>query len=59
MESTKYANNYIYNKSLLEIGREPYIDNGSLILKEFNAMSSPVAMVYYTFYDNNFFFLCR
>ena len=52
MDLTKYANNYIYNKSLLEIGRDSYIDNGSLILKQHTTMTSPVAMVYYDFYEN-------
>ncbi len=47
----KYANNYDYNKAVWLLDRVPIIENGFLILKEDNALSSPVASLYYERYD--------
>jgi hypothetical protein len=48
----KYANNYDYNKAVWLLDRVPLIENGFLILKEDNALSSPVASLYYERYDD-------
>ena len=51
LEHKKYANNYDYNKSILLMGNNDIIENGFLLLKEDCSMFSPVAMLYYEFYD--------
>jgi hypothetical protein len=47
-----YANNYDYNKAIFLINQEPLLDNGFLILKEDNRISSPIACLYYSYYDD-------
>ncbi len=42
-----YANNYLYNKSLFRINKEPFLDNGFLLLKHSTGFSSPVSVVFY------------
>jgi hypothetical protein len=41
----KYMNNYDYQKSLLLINRVPHLDNGFLLLKEDNALITPVSVL--------------
>ncbi len=48
----KYFNNYEYNKSLLLINKEAHFDNGFLLLKENPALSTPVSVLHYEFYDD-------
>lgn len=48
----KYTNNYGYNKSIYLVGREQHLDNGFLLLKENDAIASPLAVVFYNYYDN-------
>ncbi|WP_214071036.1 acyl-CoA reductase [Mucilaginibacter sp. dw_454] len=48
----KYANNYGYNKSIYLVGSEQHLDNGFLLLKENDAIASPLAVVFYNYYDN-------
>ena len=47
----KYANNYHYNKTLYLMANEKLLDNGFLILKEDKALSSPVGVLFYEYYD--------
>ena len=47
-----YANNYDYNKAIFLMNQEPLLDNGFLILKEDNRISSPIACLYYSYYDD-------
>ncbi|MGB2460609.1 MAG: acyl-CoA reductase [Flavobacteriaceae bacterium] len=47
-----YANNYDYNKAIFLINQEPLLDNGFLILKEDDRISSPIACLYYRYYDD-------
>ena len=49
---SKYAANYDFNKALLLVNKEKFTDTGYLILKEENALSSPVAVLYYEFYSS-------
>ena len=51
LDTTKYYNNYEYYKSIYLINLLPFYDNGSIILKEENLISSPISVVYYEFYD--------
>jgi len=47
-----YANNYLYNKSLFKLNKQPFLDNGFLLLKKDSGLSSPVAVIYYDFFSN-------
>lgn len=48
----KYNNNYGYNKSIYLVGREQHLDNDFLLLKENDALASPLAVVFYNYYDS-------
>ena len=48
----KYANNYDYNKAVYLMGDRQILDNGFLILKEDIGFSSPVATLFYEYYDS-------
>ena len=47
-----YANNYDYNKAIFLMNQEPLLDNGFMILKEDDRISSPIACLYYRYYDD-------
>ncbi|MFN0031762.1 MAG: acyl-CoA reductase [Flavobacteriales bacterium] len=49
----KYANNYDYNKAVWLLNREDLLDNGFVLLKEDNNMTSPTASIYYSRYQNS------
>ncbi|MES2455316.1 MAG: acyl-CoA reductase [Bacteroidota bacterium] len=46
----KYNNNYDYNKSIYLVNLAEHFDNGFLLLKEDQAMASPLAVLYYERY---------
>lgn len=46
----KYANNYEYNRAVWMLDRVPITENGFLLMKEDNALASPVAALYYERY---------
>ncbi len=47
----KYANNYEYNRAIMLVNKERFLDNGFVLLKEEDiALASPTAVVYYQFY---------
>ena len=48
----KYANNYDYNKSIYLVNKEPFLDNGFLLLKESKDLVSPISVLYYDQYKN-------
>lgn len=48
----KYANNFIYNKSIYLMNKVPFLENGFLILKEDEGMDSPISVVFYQKYNN-------
>lgn len=48
----KYANNYDYNKSILLVNMDKHLDNGFLLLKEDERLTSPLAVLYYQEYDD-------
>jgi hypothetical protein len=48
----KYANNYDYNKAIFLMGSNKLIENGFLLMKEDKSLFSPVAMLFYEFYDD-------
>lgn len=47
----KYANNYDYNKAVYLMNREELLDNGFLLLKEDEKLSSPLGMLHYKRYE--------
>jgi hypothetical protein len=48
----KYSNNYIYNRAIYLVNKLAYLDNGFLLLKEDEAISSPVGVLYYEHYND-------
>lgn len=48
----KYANNYDYNKSIYLINREKHFDNGFLLVKQDERLSSPLAVLFYEEYND-------
>ena len=52
MNNVKYANNYEYNKAVLLIDNQDFLDNGFLLMKEDHSFHSPVSMVYYQYYND-------
>ena len=47
-----YANNYDYNKAIFLMNQEAILDNGFVILKEDERISSPIACLYYSYYND-------
>ena len=52
INQSKYANNYDYNKAVYLMSEFDMLENGFLILKEDHRYSSPIATLFYEFYDS-------
>ncbi|WP_338733793.1 acyl-CoA reductase [Mangrovimonas cancribranchiae] len=52
INQTKYANNYDYNKAVYLMSEFEMLENGFLMIKEDRNYASPIATVFYEFYDN-------
>jgi hypothetical protein len=52
VEHNKYMNNYTYYRSVYLLNKIPYLDNGFLILKQDVSHQSPIACLFYEFYDS-------
>lgn len=50
LENHKYANNYTYQKSLLMLNQEQFLDNGFLLVRASEKLISPVAVIHYITY---------
>ncbi|MEE1944935.1 acyl-CoA reductase [Pedobacter sp. KR3-3] len=48
----KYNNNYDYNKSVYLVNLVKHFDNGFLLVKEDEAMTSPLAVLFYESYED-------
>jgi hypothetical protein len=48
----KYNNNYDYNKSIYLVNSDKHFDNGFLLLKEDERLASPLAVLFYEYYDD-------
>ena len=48
----KYNNNYDYNKSIYLVNGDKHLDNGFLLLKEDERLVSPLAVLYYNYYED-------
>ena len=52
-ENNKYMNNFDYNLSIYILNKTPYLSNDFLILTESESISSPVASLYYEYYEGD------
>lgn len=52
IEKAKYANNYDYNKAVYLMSEFKMLENGFLMLKEDQSYASPIATLFYEFYDD-------
>jgi len=48
----KYNNNYDYNKSIYLVNGDKHLDNGFLLVKEDTRWVSPLAVLYYEYYED-------
>jgi hypothetical protein len=48
----KYNNNYDYNKSIYLVNSDAHLDNGFLLLKQDERLTSPLAVLFYETYTN-------
>jgi hypothetical protein len=53
IEEAKYANNYDYNKAVYLMSEFDMLENGFLMIKEDKSYASPIATVFYEYYENN------
>ncbi len=51
MDHTKYANNYLYWKSIFSVDNIPHHDFEFVLLKEEEALSTGLGVLYYAWYD--------
>ncbi len=52
INNDKYMNNYDYNKTVYLMSNIPLLDNEFMLLKEDPGFASPIAVVYYEYYNN-------
>lgn len=52
MNSAKYANNYDYNKAVYLMSLFDILENGFVMIKEDDKYASPIATVFYEYYDD-------
>ena len=48
----KYHNNYDYNKAIYLVNRDKHLDNGFLLVKEDERLTSPLAVLFYEEYND-------
>ncbi|CAM1353236.1 MULTISPECIES: acyl-CoA reductase [Tenacibaculum] len=53
INNAKYANNYDYNKAVYLMSEFDILENGFLMIKEDKSYASPIASVFYEYYDNS------
>lgn len=52
MDEVKYANNYDYNKAVYLMSEFAILENGFLMIKEDKNYSSPIATLFYEYYES-------
>ncbi|WP_456440193.1 acyl-CoA reductase [Psychroserpens sp.] len=52
INENKYANNYDYNKAVYLMSEFEMLENGFLMIKEDESFSSPIATIFYEYYDS-------
>ncbi|HEX6227597.1 MAG TPA: acyl-CoA reductase [Chryseolinea sp.] len=48
----KYNNNYQYQRSIFLVSQLAYLDNGFVLLQESERLVSPIAVIYYEYYNS-------
>jgi hypothetical protein len=48
----KYANNYTYHKALFLMNQDLHLDNGFLIVKQDDALDSPLSVLMFSIYEH-------
>ena len=51
INNAKYANNYDYNKAIYLMSEFDILENGFLMIKEDKSHASPIASIFYEYYD--------
>ena len=51
INESKYANNYDYNKAVYLMSEFDMLENGFLMIKEDTSFASPIATVFYEYYN--------
>jgi hypothetical protein len=49
----KYGNNYDYNRAILLLNKETFLDNNFVIVKESDKLFSPISMIHFSRYKDN------
>lgn len=52
INNAKYANNYDYNKAVYLMSEFDILENGFLMIKEDESYASPIASIFYEYYEN-------
>lgn len=52
INNMKYANNYDYNKAVYLMSEFDILENGFLMIKEDESYASPIATIFYEYYDD-------
>ena len=52
VEKAKYANNYDYNKAVYLMSEFDMLENGFFMIKEDESFTSPIATMFYEYYDD-------
>jgi hypothetical protein len=52
MHHNKFFNNYEYQKAVMLVNRIEHLDNGFVLLKKDQGLSSPLAVIYYDYYSD-------
>ncbi|MFP4846002.1 acyl-CoA reductase [Winogradskyella sp. PE311] len=52
INESKYANNYDYNKAVYLMSEFDMLENGFLMIKEDTSSASPIATLFYEYYEN-------
>ena len=52
INNVKYCNNYEYNKAVFLMNSSDLLENGFIVLKEDTSIQSPIAMLFYEFYED-------
>ncbi len=51
-DNHRYANNYSYQRALLQMNRVPHTDTGFALLREETALASPISVIHFRFYHS-------
>ncbi|WP_170266464.1 acyl-CoA reductase [Phaeocystidibacter luteus] len=52
VQNNKYGNNYDYHRAILLLDRKPFLENGFVIMREHEHLSTPVGTVHYERYSD-------